>query len=122
MMAKKVCAVLLIVSLFISLVPIGVSQAAAASQCINPVIANPGFEEPAENAIPGWQFYGPAQQPGYSVQVTQEKAYSGTSSAMMDKSGTANSLGIITDRFEVAAGCTYAASARLNLEYGGTMI
>jgi hypothetical protein len=41
---------------------------------------------------------------------------------MMDKSGTANSLGIITDRFEVAAGCTYAASARLNLEYGGTMI
>jgi hypothetical protein len=121
-MVNRVVMVLLMISLCLGLIPVLASAAPAKQDCIPSVINNPGFEEPAGSGIVGWRYYGPAQTPGYSIQVTQEKSNSGASSLKIDKSGTTSSLGVITDRFAVSPGCTYAAKGKVYLEYGSAMI
>jgi hypothetical protein len=121
-MIKRVFALVLVASLFLGLIPV-FSSAASAADCLSPTLANSGFEEPVTGTnIPNWNYYGPANTPGNTVQVSQEKSLSGTSSLKIDKSSTSNSLGVTSDRFVVTPGCTYTAKSNVYLQSGGTIM
>jgi hypothetical protein len=121
-MIKRIFALVLVASLCLGLIPAFFS-AASAADCLSPTLVNSGFEEPVTGtAIPNWQYYGPANTAGNTVQVSQDRFFSGTSSLKIDKSSTSNSLGVTSDRFAVTPGCTYTAKSNVYLESGGTIM
>lgn len=121
-MMKRIAVLTLVASLCLGLFP-SFSSAAAEAECLSPVLNNAGFEEPVTgNTIPNWKYYGPANTPGNTVEVSQENKLGGSSALKINKSSTANALGVTSNRFDVTPGCTYTVTSHAYLESGSTIM
>lgn len=109
--SSRLLSVIVSIALIFSMFPL--LRASAASENVNPVIENPGFElSLADGKIPGWNIV--ANTEGL-MEVSSDRVKSGTQSLHFKDSNNAKSLQVMSNKIDVVAEGSYIAKAFVNV-------